>query len=156
MEKLKAIYDGRNSFYGKAKTFYEGNKLILRSYETDVAYIEDGQAVVKGSHSQTTTRHIKEFLKQEGFKAETTAQILKDYPHTEEPKKEESGLKSHIKSVNMVCSMGKLLCKSPEEKNNWDKKMINTLPGVSFPDDFDNLPEKEKRRRLDGALGTLK
>jgi len=35
MEKLKAIYDGRNSFYGKAKTFHEGNRLILRSYETD-------------------------------------------------------------------------------------------------------------------------
>ena len=122
MEKLKAIYDGRNSFYGKAKTFYEGNKLILRSYETDVAYIEDGQAVVKGSHSQTTTRHIKEFLKQEGFKAETTAQILKDYPHTEEPKKEESGLKSHIKSVNMVCSMGKLLCKSQKRRTTGTKK----------------------------------
>ena len=34
---------------------------------------------VFGLYSVTTLRHIKEFLKQNGFKAETKAQIAKDY-----------------------------------------------------------------------------
>ena len=41
--------------------------------------IKDKKATVNGTYSQTTLRHIKEFLKQEGFKAETQRQILNDY-----------------------------------------------------------------------------
>lgn len=52
---------------------------LLESYGTDVAYVQGGKAHVGGGYSTTTLRHIKEFLKQEGFKAETKAQILRDY-----------------------------------------------------------------------------
>lgn len=90
--ELKPKYDNRKSFYGKATTRKEGNKLILKSYNTDVAFIvginEDRntntnndklKAIVNGLYSNTTTRHIKEFLKQNGFKAETSKDILKEY-----------------------------------------------------------------------------
>ena len=76
---LQALHDGRKQFYGKAKVRQEGKRRILKSYATDVAFIEEGKPVVKGMFSNTTTRHIKEFLKQQGFKAETSQQILKDY-----------------------------------------------------------------------------
>lgn len=72
-------YSTRKSFYNKARVKQEGNKLILISYVTKVAYIENGKAFVLGSWSGTTTSHIKEFLKQNGFKAENSKQILKDY-----------------------------------------------------------------------------
>ena len=77
--ELNTQYDGRKSFYGKAGVTENNGKKTLRSYATDVAYIENGEAVVNGIYSQTTLRHIKEFLKQNGFKAETSSQILKDY-----------------------------------------------------------------------------
>ena len=77
--ELNTQYDGRKSFYGKANVIMEGERKTLRSYSTDVAYIQNGEAVVNGIYSQTTLRHIKEFLKQNGFKAETSSQILKDY-----------------------------------------------------------------------------
>lgn len=77
--KLKPEYDSRKSFYGKARTYEENGKTVLVSYNTEVAYIQDGKAVVKGTYSDTTLRHIKEFLKQNGFKAESKQQILKDY-----------------------------------------------------------------------------
>jgi len=77
--KLECIHDSRQSFYGKAVCRVEGEKLILRSYATDVAYIEYGRAVVRGIYSPTTLRHIKEFLKQNRFKAKTSKQILEDY-----------------------------------------------------------------------------
>lgn len=76
---LNPQYDARASFYGKAQVRNEDGKTILRSYSTDVAYIKDGKPVVNGTYSDTTLRHIKEFLKQNGFKAETKEQILKDY-----------------------------------------------------------------------------
>jgi len=76
---LQAIHDSRNQFYGKAKVRQEGKKRILKSYDTDVASIENGKVKVKGMFSLTTTRHIKEFLKQQGIKADTGKQILKDY-----------------------------------------------------------------------------
>lgn len=78
-KELKSIYDGAKSFYKKAMVINEDKKTILISYRTEVCFIKKGVAVVLGTWSQTTSRHIKEFLKQNGFKAEDTKQILNDY-----------------------------------------------------------------------------
>lgn len=75
---LDCHYDARASFYGKAKVievFKDGviieKKLI--SYNTHVASIKYVDGVAKpeyyGSYSQTTTRHQKEFFRQNGFYA---------------------------------------------------------------------------------------
>lgn len=85
--ELTAVYDSRKSFYGKAHIRRDRDSITLISYETEVAKIVDKccgykiapYAVVYGTYSNTTLRHIKEFLKQNGFKAESKAQILKDY-----------------------------------------------------------------------------
>lgn len=77
--ELTPKHDARASFYRKAFVKNENNKLILRSYNTDVAFIENGKATVNGTYLSTTLGHIKEFLRQHGFKAETKEQILKDY-----------------------------------------------------------------------------
>ena len=78
---LEPRYDARKSFYGKAQvdTGDKGDKNKLYSYDTLVAEIKDGKPVVYGTYSQTTLRHIKEWLKQLGFKAENSKQILADY-----------------------------------------------------------------------------
>lgn len=78
--ELYPRYDSRASFYGKAKEIeYDDGRVELKSYSTIVAVIKDGKAMVNGWYSATTGRHIKEFLKQHGFKAENKAQILKVY-----------------------------------------------------------------------------
>lgn len=87
MEILKAVYDNRASFNGKAEVeeysvCLQGAKVEVKklfSYKTLVAEIIDGKAFVLGQWSMTTSRHIKEFLKQNGFNAKNTKQILKDY-----------------------------------------------------------------------------
>jgi len=57
-----------------------------------------------------------------------------------------------LKSASMVAMFGELLCDSPKEKNDWKKRMLNTVPGMNFPEDWDDLSEDEKQSRLDKAI----
>lgn len=78
--ELTPMYDAHASFYGKAKIFdYDGVKMELCSFDTIVAVIDHDKATVYDTYSRTTLRHIKEFLKQNGFSAENKQQIIKDY-----------------------------------------------------------------------------
>ncbi len=74
---LQPQYDSRASFYNKAET--DDDKLY--SYGTLVAEIVDGKPVLypDWDYSQTTIRHVREFLRQHGFTADSKAQIAKDY-----------------------------------------------------------------------------
>lgn len=158
--ELRVVYDSRASFYGKANVRYEGNKIILTSYSTDVAYIEDGNAIVNGTYSHTTLRHIKEFLKQNGFKADTSKQILEDYsPTTEQIKKEEEEQNkradSFMKSVSMVASLGDLMTNNQKEANDWKARMLKAgleNKGLIMPEDWETLPEAEKETRLNNVI----
>lgn len=79
--ELCPYYDSAQSFYGKAKVIEIENDVFLVSYDTIVAFYnrETKIAEVVDTYSATTLRHIKEFLKQSGFKAETKKQIERDY-----------------------------------------------------------------------------
>ena len=86
--ELKAIYDARASFYGKAKVEIEEDctsyNEILKSYGKVVAiYTEDKITNLKqfsflGVFSQTTTRHQKEFFKQKGLDDDKINEIIKE------------------------------------------------------------------------------
>lgn len=83
---LDTRYDSRQSFYGKARIEADYPEVRLISYSTNVATIkysgqpdDKGKLEVYGTYSQTTLRHIKEFAKQYGFKADNAKQIMKDY-----------------------------------------------------------------------------
>lgn len=83
---LSTKFDARKSFYGKARVEADYPEVRLISYTTHVASIkyngqpeDKGTAEVYGTYSQTTLRHIKEFLLQYGFKADNSKQIMADY-----------------------------------------------------------------------------
>lgn len=83
--QLEPHYDSRASFYGKARVIDNDGDLELISYTTRVAIIYKERtpglqhARVFNTYSATTLRHIKEFLKQNGFVADTAKQIMADY-----------------------------------------------------------------------------
>ena len=91
---LNPIHDSSKSFYRKAIvsencTFWGADTLInaenekhLYSYNSHVCYIDCNNMVhLLGlwCYSPTTLRHVKEFLKQNGFRADTKQQIIEDY-----------------------------------------------------------------------------
>ena len=88
MEELLCRYDTRNSFYGKAKveTIKSTYELTqdLYSYGTLVASIvwnfEKGTRtyIYNGKYSQTTTRHQKEFFKQNGLSDNEIKELFKN------------------------------------------------------------------------------
>lgn len=79
---LEPIYDSRNSFYGKATTERDGNTLKLYSYNTLVAEIVSRETsteyIYMGKYSQTTTRHQKEFFKQNGLTDKQIKELIKE------------------------------------------------------------------------------
>jgi len=78
---LNTQFDSRRSFGGKAQVDVQGDKETLYSYDTPVVTIEKGTVTLlpKWDFSATTLRHVKEFLKQHGFKADSRNQIAADY-----------------------------------------------------------------------------
>lgn len=78
--ELEPKFDKRKSFYGKAYVrYYDNGDSVLLSYGTPVADVKNNKPSVRMIHSQTTLRHIKEYLKQNGFEAKNKQQILDDY-----------------------------------------------------------------------------
>ena len=80
--ELSPSYDSRKSFYGKAHVITDDDgSEILYSYDTPVVKITDGKVelLAQWDSSQTTLRHVKEFLRQNGFEATSKSQIAKMY-----------------------------------------------------------------------------
>ena len=57
-----------------------------------------------------------------------------------------------LKFASTVAKLGSLFHTEKEDQNNWKKRMLNTVDGVSFPDDWDSLSEDEKEKRLNKAI----
>lgn len=78
---LNARFDSAKSFYGKAQVLENEQQEIkvLKSYNTFVCVIKGNHAFISDTYSSTTLRHIKEFLKQNGFKVGTKQELLKMY-----------------------------------------------------------------------------
>ena len=78
MEYLEPRFDARKSFYKKAKVYETAASTVLESYDTRICelYINGELWIFDAMYSQTTMRHVKEFLKQHNVKID---KLLKEY-----------------------------------------------------------------------------
>ena len=76
---LKSVYDSRKSFYNKAIVEENEKEIVLYSYNTKVAVIDkaSNHCKIAGTYSNTTLRHIKEFLLQNRFPCGSKREIEK-------------------------------------------------------------------------------
>jgi hypothetical protein len=73
-------------------------------------------------------------------------------------KQQTSNLGGLFQSTALEAKLGEIFGETPKQKNDWKKRMLKAgmeKHGLSFPDDFDDLPEEERGRRLDGAIEML-
>jgi hypothetical protein len=55
--------------------------------------------------------------------------------------------------VGATAKMAALFTENQAEANKWKLRMLKAgIPGLSIPDDWDQLPEDEKQRRLDKII----
>jgi len=85
----------------------------------------------------------------DGYFDEKTARRYKKKLDNPKTKKEDSSM---MKSACMVASLGNLFCNTEEDKNKWKKRFVGKVEGIDIPEDFDDLSEEEKKRRLDGVI----
>lgn len=71
--------------------------------------------------------------------------------------REDDPAMKRLKTVGMMAMLGDLIGDTPEQKNKLKKTALQTGLGeaVSFPDNWDELSEEEKAKRLDGAVEAI-
>lgn len=59
--------------------------------------------------------------------------------------------KKKLDALFLAIKVGNVMCDNVKERNAWTVRMLRAALGeaVNFPDDWDDLLEKEKERRLD-------
>ena len=82
MIELTPIFSDQKSFHGKAQIEKTATGKKLYSYSLFVAEVNGEKTTVYNLQSDSTLRHVKEFLKQEGLKADNKKQIVADYLKT--------------------------------------------------------------------------
>lgn len=121
-----------------------------------------GHRGTKGETGSNTTRerlngisgvHVSQIKRQwylDGKEWDGEWVKVKGVTNSEEDKNEQA--MSRLNTVAAVAMMGEIFGETEKEKNDWKKRMLSTVHGLSFPDDFDELPEEERKKRLDGAI----
>lgn len=62
-----------------------------------------------------------------------------------------------FRSVALVALMGELFGSTQKEKNDWKARMLKAgISGLSMPEDWDQLDEQEKERRLNAVIAFAK
>ena len=157
MYELTPEYDPRGSFYHKAMVEIadEGKTKKLYSYGTLVAEVSNGVPKLYGKHSQTTTRHQREFLKQEGFSDSEIKSLFK------------KGVTEKVsnKKVNESTKMYKVEIKDPNGRVSASNVVdeVNAIMLVAdFPDSWkksgwtisrEEIKESKSRKKVKESYG---
>lgn len=106
----------------------------------------DGQTYRTGTYN----RKKKEFGKIKGRKVNGNPMIME--------KREKKSAMGMLKMVSTMAAMGEIFADTQKEKNDWKLRMMKAgLPqhALHVPEDWDQLSEDEKTKRLDGAIKIL-
>jgi len=157
MFDLPAEGTGRQSFYGKAKIVEDGNTATLYSYNTPVARIVDGvfEELDYAPHSQTTSRHIKQFKKFYDIEAstDTSGKYVKasnEY-HTEVVNGHEIEYYNEVPEVAYECA--EIIAKEIEKSGIMDfneiDERIHEITGL----DYDTIQDAQINLYVYSLLG---
>ena len=137
--------------------FQLGAVTVYFSYETPVAFSAPGHGLVTrvNDWGPTTGKHLNWIdggnheLRIPGSEFE---QLLEEVAGEDPDFLVDSnplGMAAKVSRLFQVMDGGK----DPASVNKWQKKFFEAgVPGISFPDDWDELPEAEKERRLQGVI----
>lgn len=72
-------------------------------------------------------------------------------------KKDEEKINKQFGMIGTIAQMGEVLTSSKKESNDWKERMIKAgLPSLDIPEDWNNLSEDEKEKRLNKVIAYMK
>ena len=116
-----------------------------RSTHHDLQIEIDGVLKVSQNQwSKTTAKHlnwIDEGNKKDRLKPEEFEKLLREH----------KPLPDFLKTVSMVSAMFGMMTQTEDKSkvNAQKKRFFDNVQGLNFPEDWDNLPEEEKTKRLE-------
>ena len=68
-------------------------------------------------------------------------------------RKDSEKINSMFKTVGAIAKIGEIMTDNQKDSNDWKARMLKAgITGLSIPEDWDELSEDEKTRRLDGVI----
>lgn len=122
----------------------DGSKVY--SYNTHVATIDGQRLLIHGHWSVTTSKHVNHVADVYGLE-----KVKQDKP-------DQTDNGSMLKTVAMVAKISSLFCNTPKETNDWQMRMLKAglgNRGLIMPDNWNELSEEEKSKRLNQAIGVM-
>lgn len=141
MTKKYYLRTTKNCYYVQEKP----NLKVYYSYNTPVALEIDGKLYVSQNQwTITTAKHlswIDNGNKKDRLNRDEFQKLLKE--HKPEP--------DFLKTVSMVSAMFGMMAQAEDKSkvNAQKKRFFDNVQGLSFPEDWDTLPEEEKSKRLE-------
>ena len=136
---LMPRFDSAQSFYNKATIDENGDDITLISYQTPIVRVKDGKLEFlcgEDALSQTTMRHIRDFIRQMDYDGKLGSENIK-YPITR---------RWVIERLNNTINE-EVTVDNPSEKNNKEEKLKKVL--------FDLADEYEDADQMRDALKSM-
>ena len=134
----------------RASKWKDDNGVVYyKSYSTIVAFDgPSGLVVSENCWSSTTGKHLNWISRNKDIR-------LKRSEFEQELKKVQSSKEKapdHLKTVGLASALFGILSENDKEaKVKYQKRFYENVPGLQFPDDWDQLSTEEKEKRLDGV-----
>ena len=134
---------------------HENGLVVFYSYITPVAFIKDGQLTISENvWSITTAKHLNWIEDYVGVQRKFLRIPHKDFKSSFEKAKghEDKPAPDMLKTVGMVSAMFGVLSENDKEaKVKYQKRFYEKVPGIQFPEDWDQLSTEEKEKRLNNV-----
>ena len=130
---------------------YKNGNYVVYSYGHHFpmfAHIKGEWIGNEDKYSVTTSRH-QNICRPSNVSKYVNTNTLKELING---KTEEQSEQDVLKFASNVARLGSLFHTEKEDQNNWKKRMLNTVDGLSFPDNWEALSEDEKEKRLNKAI----
>ena len=149
------------------KTFRIGEniEIVCEWKKTRTAFKHEATLLINGSED-CTTKICYQNRTWESYEFESVIQKLLDKSSLSDAEKQfaldtcagksQADLEKKFEFIGTIAKMGEVFGKDQKEKNDWKSRMLKAgLPGLSIPEDWDQLSEDEKESRLNKVISNL-
>ena len=150
--------DNKKHYLRSTRNLYFKNEgpdfQVFYSYSTPVAYRKEGQfRISENVWSVTTAKHLNWIEDYRGLERKSCRDKNADFKkHLEQARGQKNRAPDQLKMVGLASAMFGILSENDKEaKVKYQKRFYEKVPGLQFPDDWDQLSTEEKEKRLDGV-----